>query len=721
VALADGSSSSAEGSLSRSEGSSSSADGSSSSGERELSLAERILAAAVAGLGGEPRAGQEQMVAAVSAAISSGESLLVQAGTGTGKSLGYLAPAVTAAVMDGKRVIAATATLTLQRQLMNRDLPLVAEAARGNLPRTPTYALLKGRNNYLCRYKVAGGYLGADDADFTLFDEPSEADADEGKRSRKGANQRRKAKTRDATESFADQVRRCLAWAKDAETGDRDDLVPGVSDRAWRQVSVAALECFGSKCPMAGDCFSEAARQQARDADVVVTNHAMLGVAAGGSPGVLPEYDVLIVDEAHDLSSAVTSGATLELSLPGVERLARQGRRNGFPSTVLDAAAKSFGLALAAVPAGRFSGELPAAVLEPLVLIREEARKLVTLLKPEAGGEIDGQRKVAQSTALQVFEVATQMCDPGKGDVLWCTHPDADRPAFGTGSSGFSGNESHNGHSRLYLAPSHVANQIQELLGEATGIFTSATLMLGGKFDSVAKTLGFPPDDYLGIDVGSPFDYPKQGILYVARHLPVPGRESAIEGQLDEIEQLIRAAGGRTLGLFSSRRAAEIAAEAMRERLDTPILLQGEDQLPTLIKQFTDDAETSLFGSFALWQGVDVPGSACQLVIIDKLGFPRPDDPIMSARAEAIQNAGGNGFIAVSATHSALRLAQASGRLIRSSADRGVVAVLDPRLRTARYGEFLIRSIPPFWQTTDQSVALAALERLRDADGGGKS
>ena len=662
--------------------------------EREASLAERVLESAVQALGGEPRGGQIAMVGAVVEAISSGEALLVQAGTGTGKSLGYLAPAVTAAVLDGKRVIAATATLTLQRQLINRDLPLVSEAATGLLPRKPTFALLKGRNNYLCKYKVSGGYHGTDDDEFNLFDQsPTASEPGDAK---KKAN--RRGKTRDQSESLADQVRRCLTWAEDTSTGDRDELVPGVSDRAWRQVSVSALECFGSKCPMFSDCFSEAARQAARDADVVVTNHAMLGVAAGGSPGVLPEYDVLIVDEAHDLGSAVTSGATVELALTAIERLAKQGRRNGFPSSALDAAAKAFGLALAETPEGRFETGLPDSIQGPLEIIREEARKLVSNLKPDPGSDIDGPRKIAQSNALQLFETATQMCEPAKGDVLWCSRSE------------------DGGHSRLNLAPSHVAAQIQDLLGEATGIFTSATLMLGGKFDSVAKSLGFAPDDYIGLDVGSPFDYPKQGILYVAAHLPVPGRESAIEGQLDEIEHLIRAAGGRTLGLFSSRRAAEIAAEAMRERLETPVLLQGEDQLPTLIKEFTENPEASLFGSFALWQGVDVPGAACQLVIIDKLGFPRPDDPIMSARTEAIQKAGGNGFITVSATHSALRLAQAAGRLIRSSTDRGVVAVLDPRLRTARYGEFLLRSIPPFWQTTDKAKTLAALERLRDAN-----
>jgi len=668
----------------------------------ETALAEQLLGAAVGRLGGEPRVGQIEMVNAVTNAIETGEALLVQAGTGTGKSLGYLAPAAVAAVVDGKRVIAATSTLTLQRQLLTRDLPLLSSVAPGILPRTPTFALLKGRNNYLCQYKVAGGFHGDDDDEFNLFSTEQPAKVKPRRSPKAGA------KSRDLDESFPDQVRRALAWAEDTETGDRDDLVPGVSDRAWRQVSISALECFGSKCPMVGSCFSEVARQEARDADIVLTNHAMLGVAAGGSPGVLPDYDVLIVDEAHDLGAAVTSGATVELSMPTVERLAKAARRNGSPSTSLDAAAKAFGAALAEAPAGRFIDGIPDSIAEPLRIILEESRKLVTSLKPESGAEVDGPRKIAQTAALQIFEITGQMCEPAKGDVIWCSR------------------QEDGGHTRLCLAPSQVAAQIQNLLENATGIFTSATLTIGGKFDTVARSLGFVCEpsstrgdssggDYCGLDVGSPFDYPKQGILYVARHLPVPGKESAIEGQLDEIEHLIRAAGGRTLGLFSSRRSAEIAAEVMRERLDTPVLLQGDDQLPTLIKEFADNPETSLFGSFSLWQGVDVPGISCQLVIIDRLGFPRVDDPVMAARTEAVEKAGGNGFMSVSIPHSALRLAQAAGRLIRSASDRGVVAVLDPRLHTARYGQLLQRSIPPFWQTTNRATILAALERLRSA------
>ena len=269
--------------------------------------------------------------------------------------------------------------------------------------------------------------------------------------------------------------------------------------------------------------------------------------------------------------------------------------------------------------------------------------------------------------------------------------------------------------SKLHAAPLAVAGLIRtNLLTERTGVFTSATLALGGTFDPVARSLGLDDDGatWSGLDVGSPFDYPQQGILYIAKHLPQPGREAATDGQLDEIADLITAAGGRTLGLFSSRRAALAVAEAMRDRLDVPVLCQGDDQLPTLVKEFAADPRTCLFGTLSLWQGVDVPGPSCQLVLIDRIPFPRPDDPVKSARARAVEAAGGNGFMQVSANHAALLLAQGAGRLIRSTADRGVVAVLDPRLATARYGSYLTKSMPDFWTTTDRRVVLSALERL---------
>jgi ATP-dependent DNA helicase DinG len=274
-------------------------------------------------------------------------------------------------------------------------------------------------------------------------------------------------------------------------------------------------------------------------------------------------------------------------------------------------------------------------------------------------------------------------------------------------------------------------------------VATSATLTLGGRFDTVARSLGLPVaapgvpsarsavaeaaapgsltadappasgDGWTSLDVGSPFDYPKQGILYVAAHLPRPQMSGLPDAAGEELRKLVEALGGRTLGLFSSRKAATQAAELLRAKTDLPILLQGEESLPVLVRKFRDDKASCLFGVMSLWQGVDVPGDACQLVVIDRLPFPRPDEPLAAARSAAVDAAGGSGFASVSVPIAAIRLAQGVGRLIRSTGDKGVVAVLDSRLETARgYGAFLRKSLPPFWYTTRPEVAVGALQRL---------
>lgn len=676
--------------------------------------APQLLDLAVGALGGGRREGQRRMAEAVAEAVDEGRHLLVQAGTGTGKSLAYLVPAVRHAVVDGRRVIVSTATLALQRQVVTRDLPLVAETVGPKLPRPPKVALLKGWHNYLCKHKVTGGYPveGA-----TLFDLPADPGPGEGAAAEQHPappGPRGRGGRADDTATLADHVRRLHAWADETDTGDRDDLVPGVPDKAWRQVSVTALECLGQRCPLLAECFPERARAAARDADVVVTNHAMLGIAVSGNPGVLPEHDAVVVDEAHELAERVTAAATVDLSLTVVEHAARLARRHGGTETeALDAASQRLGNLLATAPAERFPLGLPDDLRAAVGAVRDAARELLTRLKPQGAGKgqeaPDAGTKMAQSAVLQLFEVAERMAaEDTTADVLWCSRPPENAPWAGDGVT------------RLHAAPLAVAGLIRtHLLGEATGVFTSATLTLGGTFDPVARSLGLAGSggsdetaDWAGLDVGSPFDYPRQGILYVARHLPAPGREPTTDAQLDEIAGLIEAAGGRTLGLFSSRRAATGAAEAMRERLDVPVLCQGDDQLPTLVKAFADDPATCLFGTLSLWQGVDVPGPSCQLVLVDRIPFPRPDDPVKAARARSVEQAGGNGFMQVSATHAALLLAQGAGRLVRTGEDRGVVAVLDPRLATARYGSFLTRSMPDFWPTTDGELVRAALRRL---------
>jgi ATP-dependent DNA helicase DinG len=659
-----------------------------------------LLDAAVKGIGGVQRPGQAEMVHAVADAIATREHLLVQAGTGTGKSLAYLIPAVVRAFDTGRPTVVATATLTLQAQIVDFDMPRLAKAIAPILGRQPTWALVKGRRNYLCRHKLSGGF-------------PAD---DEGSLLSVGAV--------DANVSWLGaEVVRLRSWAEETQSGDRDELLPGVSERAWRQVSVAAHECLGGKCPMVGECFVEQARAGARDVDVVVTNHAFMAIDSFEGRQMLPEHDLLIVDEGHDLVDRVTSTITDELTVPMIAGAAKRAGRLAGTDQVTDAS-EFLAAIVDEMPEGRLNG-IPDSLSLALARVRDSARGVQTELKPASPEDNDGARQVARAAIDEIFENAERILEERELDVAWVSKD----PRRG---------------SVLKVAPMSVAMLMRDkVFGDRTVIMTSATLELGGTFDAVAGTLGLRGEGaptWRGLDVGSPFDYPKQAIAYVAKHLPAPGRDGMATETLDEIEELVRAAGGRTLGLFSSMRAAVAATEAMRERFakgagkdsgkgsgrdtgndagdsdsDTEnieFICQGEDQTSTLVRQFAREPRTCLFGTLSLWQGVDVPGSSCQLVIIDRIPFPRPDDPLSSARAQAIARMGGNGFMAVSATHAALRLAQGAGRLLRRGDDRGVVAILDSRMMTARYAGFLQKSLPPFWPTIDKAMVLAALKRL---------
>ncbi len=624
------------------------------------------------------------MAQALAQAVQSGEHLLVQAGTGTGKSVAYLVPAVAYAVESGKPVVIATATLALQAQVVDRDLPRVVDALTPLLGRRPRYGLVKGRRNYVCRHKLVGGF--PPDDDDALFAAASIT--------------RGSAGQAQAASRLGEEVVRLREWAEQTESGDRDELVPGVSERAWRQVSVSAHECLGGRCPLVGECFVEQARTSARQADIVVTNHALLAIDSFEGRQILPEHDLVVIDEGHELVDRVTSAVTGELTAAMVERAARRATVMA-KTDDLQAAAGVLQGALEVLAPGRLTG-LPQGLGAALALVRDAARAVQSELKPERAQGNDGAWQVARADVDEVFEVSQRLLASGALDVAWVAQ------------------EQRRGNV-LRVAPVSVAGLLRErLYPDRTVVLTSATLELGGTFDAVARALGLSGPDapsWQGLDVGSPFDYPKQAILYVARHLAPPGRDGMPPATTDELAALVTAAGGRTLGLFSSMRAAQAAAEAMRERLDLPVLCQGEDQTATLVRAFARDARTCLFGTLSLWQGVDVPGPSCQLVVIDRIPFPRPDDPLMAARSQAVADTGGNGFMAVAATHAALRLAQGSGRLVRSASDRGVVAVLDSRLATARYAGFLRQSLPPFWPTTDRALVLAALARLDAAAG----
>lgn len=600
---------------------------------------DRLLEDAVKAVGGTARPGQQEMAKAVAASLEQGDPLLVEAGTGTGKSLAYLVPSIAHALgRRDRRVIVATATLALQRQLVAHDLPLISEALAKSVGREPEFALLKGRNNYVCLNRVNSS--DQDEEQDGLF-EPQ------------------------ALSELGRHVLRVREWAQETETGDRDDLVPGVPDRVWTAVSVSARECLGAgKCAFGQECFAEAARERAREADLVVTNHALLAIDTfDGEIKVLPEHDAVIIDEAHELVSRATGADSGELTPGLADRAARRCQRHVDDGVAakLDLASAEFAAELDEAEAGRFT-VLPESLAAALAMLRDAARDAVSALgkNRERGGD-EGARRQAQAGVEQLFELADRLLQASEYDVVWL-----DRTERSTA---------------LRIAPLSVAQQLRHrLFARTPAILTSATLKIGGSFDAVAGTLGLYPseraDRYEGprvpgprrgaeapvegepgaagagdegaaaagaevaqaaqdedhpipwqaLDVGSPFDYPKQGILYTAKHLAKPGRELADE-QLAEIAELIAAAGGRTLGLFSSMRAADTAAREMRQRLDYlgyPILCQGEDSLPQLIQRFAEDPRACLFGTLSLWQGVNVPGSSCQLVLIDRIPFPVP-------------------------------------------------------------------------------------------------
>lgn len=651
-------------------------------------LLPELLHAAVTAVGGTERPGQAAMAEAVAEAVDDQSHLLVQAGTGTGKSLGYLVPALA----HGERVVVATATLALQRQLVERDLPRTVEALHPLLRRRPQYAMLKGRSNYLCLHRLHEGV--PQDEEEGLFDQ-FEAAAPSSK--------------------LGQDLLRLREWSSDTETGDRDDLTPGVSDRAWAQISVSSRECLGaSKCAYGAECFAEAARERAKLADVVVTNHALLAIDAIEGAPVLPSHEVLIVDEAHELVSRVTGVATGELTPAQVNRAVRRAAKlvNEKAADALQTAAEGFERVMELALPGRLE-EVPEDLGYALMALRDAACTVISAIGATRDKSVEDEnavRKQALASVESIHGVAERITQGSEYDVVWYEQHDR----FGAS---------------VRVAPLSVSGLLREkLFAERSVILTSATLKLGGDFNGVGASLGLAPEgtagddipQWKGLDVGSPFDYPKQGILYVARHLNTPGREGSRTDMLDELAELVEAAGGRTLGLFSSMRGAKAAAEELRGRLDKPILLQGEETLGELIKNFAADPETCLFGTLSLWQGVDVPGPSCQLVVMDRIPFPRPDDPLMSARQKAVEEAGGNGFMAVAATHSALLMAQGAGRLVRATGDKGVVAVLDPRLANARYGSYLRASLPDFWYTTDRNQArrsLAAIDALAKADG----
>ena len=656
------------------------------------------LDAAVAAIGGSPRDGQIEMAEAVANALSDRHHLLVQAGTGTGKSLAYLVPAL----VHGKKVLVATATLALQRQLVERDLPKIKAALDKELNRDISFAIYKGVGNYICLQKMNNA---PNDPEAQAVLEVSALEGD---------------------------AKRLRAWAQSANaTGDRDDA-PDVDRRVWSANSVSGRECMGAdECPSGSKCFAALAKAKAQTADIVVTNHTLLAIEIVDSHPILPERDAIVLDEAHEFMDRTTQAVTEEITAARVARAANMARKHlpGKASDALYKASEKFSKALGEyaddlksdpTKAGRLE-KLPSTLEAPLRAIKEAVASVTALISADA--QIIDPNSMAERARVkgalnEVSQTATKLLKPGHTHVLWF------EPTYST----------------LYLAPLAVSDVLRgNLLTQTPVIATSATLTVGKSFDAIAKNIGFiiggknedeveddeersekkgvmDPANLQILDVGSPFDFANQGMLYLPKDLPEPGRDGPSREALTELGELIQAAGGRTLALFSSWRGVEAADEHLRDvlaELKLPIITQRRgDSVGPLVDKFAKDEKSILLGTISLWQGIDVPGSACTLVVIDRIPFPRPDEPVLSARAAEADAAGGSGFMQISLPRAALLLAQGTGRLIRSLDDKGVVAILDSRIVNKRYGSILLNSMPPFWRTSDGAVIKEALRRL---------
>jgi len=589
------------------------------------------------------------MCEAVSEALAIDRSLVVQAGTGTGKTLAYLVPAA----LSGQRTVVATATKALQDQLAHKDLPHLAEHLQGEL----SFAVLKGRANYLCLQRLSE------------LSGPEEQLGLEG------------------VEKLPKQALAALRlWADSTDTGDRADLPEEPPRRVWESVSVSSRECPGAqRCPKGDECFAERARHRAAEADVVVVNTHLYGLDLAAEGAVLPEHDVVVFDEAHQLEDVVTATAGVELGASRLTAVAAAARRVlQAPDLIGDVTAAADLLREAlAEHRGRRLRVLPDEVADALVFARGRVETLMASLRevPSDQPEVDTRKaRALKLTGGLIDDVAVALEVP-EDDVCWV---EGEPPV-------------------LRVAPIDVSDLLRVGVWQVrTAILTSATIP-----EALPDRLGL--DDATELVVDSPFDFEEQALLYCAAHVPDPRQPGWSEAVHDELAALIEAAGGRTLALFTSWRAVDEAAEAVGARIRTRILTP--DQLPkaALLEAFRSEEETSLFATMGFWQGVDVPGASLSLVAIDRLPFARPDEPLLQARRE---RAGRDAFRLVDLPRATTLLAQGAGRLIRTSTDRGVVAVLDPRLATAGYRWDLIRALPPMRRTKDRAEVEAFLAGL---------
>jgi ATP-dependent DNA helicase DinG len=598
--------------------------------------------------GYEARPEQAALAAEVEAALASGQHLLAEAGTGTGKSLAYLIPALD----SGQRVVVSTATKALQQQLLGKDVPAAADA----LGREVQVAVLKGRQNYLCRhalqgFQLLGGQLFTRTEDAAAFDE-------------------------------------MRSWIDGTETGDRAELEAEPPDAVWAEIAVGADRCLGRRCMFASLCFSEAARERASHADLIIVNHALYFADLGlrsrtDAPAVLPGHDAVVFDEAHRLEESAASWLGGRVGGPVIHRLLRDAdracREAGVPAPAraLDRVEGAGRRLLAAVspPAGRRRlREVPA---EP---VHELATRLV-----ELAAALEGGREELDAVAARAERLAA--------DAAACLEDDANRVVWSEPDL-------------LAWAPVDVGAALGELLWDdgPTSILVSATLTAGDEFGFVRERLGLREARELA--VGSPYDFREQALLYLPRGLPDPRASGALDRVVEEVAALCRISAGRALVLTSSYRVLNAVADGIRSRVPYEILVQGEAPRERLLARFREEVDSVLVATSTFWQGIDVPGESLSLLVIDKLPFAAPGDPLVEARCERISELGGDWFHEYALPAAVLQLRQGFGRLIRSQADRGVVAILDPRLSSRPYGRAFLESLPPCPVTADRSAVV---------------
>lgn len=610
--------------------------------------------------GGEHRDAQRVMTAAVADALGRDRHLVVEAGTGTGKSLAYLV----AAVRSGRRVVVATATKALQDQLSGKDLPWLS--THGDDP--VDFAVLKGRSNYVCRQRLSE------------LNDPKT----------KGQTQLEGLSGRPSPAELS----AITEWASQSATGDRAELDSEPDPRTWAAVSMTAQECPGAaKCPMGATCFAEAARDRASEADVVVTNQHLWGLDVANDRQLLPEHDVVVIDEAHQLVDVISATAGIELTearLTAVAGAARAVLEDADAIGALENVAVDWKATLSPLVGERLVDGPTGAIADLIALATSRTETILSSVRgidPGGHAQVATRRDRAVNLASSLIDDLHLITGKPEGAVVWVA-----------GSS-------H--RASLCRAPIDVAGFLaNHAWGDTVAICTSATIPP----NFVAST-GLPAQNTDELRLESPFDYATNTLLYCPPTLPAPGSAGYSHALYDELEALITAADGATLALFTSFRALDDAVDELRDRLDVEILSQRDRPKPALIAEFAAERTTCLFATQSFFQGVDVPGDACQLVTIDRIPFPRPDDPLLSARREAI---GARAFAEVDVPRAATLLAQAAGRLVRHSDDRGVVAVLDSRLATRRsYRWDLINALPPMKRTRDRAEVEAFLSGIR--------